>query len=74
MRIPKQLLGAVAALALASVPAAGQGSWLEAYPAAQDPVHAELRQMFIEEGMLASMLDPMNEAFRLPRDVTVEVA
>lgn len=74
MRTPTLLAGALAALALASAPAAAQGRWLVAYPAAQDPMNAAMQQMFSRQDVLSSMVDPLNEFFPVPRDVTVELA
>ena len=74
MRIPTLLTGALAALALSAAPAAAQGRWLVAYPEAQDPMFAAMQQMFAQQDMLSSMVDPLNEYFPVSRDVTVELA
>lgn len=74
MRISTLLSGAVAALALWSAPATAQGRWLVAYPQAQDPMYAAMQQAFSQQDILASMVEPLNEYFPVPRDVTVELA
>ena len=74
MRITNFLTGALAALALSSVPAAAQGGWRVAYPEARDPMFSVMRQMFAQQDMLASLVEPLNEYFPVPRDVTVELA
>lgn len=74
MPIRTLVAGAIAVLALTSAPAAAQGRWLVAYPQAQDPTYAALQQMFAEQDILASMVEPLNEFFPLSRDVTVEMA
>lgn len=74
MRIPILLSGAVAALALSSAPLAAQGRWLVAYPEAQDPVFSAMQQAFSQQDILSSMVDPLNQYFPVPRDVTVELA
>lgn len=74
MRTPIALAGALAALALSSAPAAAQGRWLVAYPQAQDPVFSAMQQQFSRDDILSSMVDPLNEYFAIPRDVTVELA
>lgn len=73
MHIPKPLLAA-AALVLSSAPAAGQGRWLASYPEAQDPTHAAMREMFIQQDMLSTLVEQMNGFMRVPRDVTIEIA
>lgn len=74
MPIPKPLLAAVAALALSAVPTAAQGRWVASYPEARSAEFAMMQQMFVEADILAAMLDPLNEHFPVPRDVTVEMA
>ncbi|HST60231.1 MAG TPA: DUF4344 domain-containing metallopeptidase [Longimicrobium sp.] len=74
MRIARSLAAAAALLALSSTPAAGQGRWLTAYAPTEDPVFSQMRALFSQQDMLASMTDPLNEHFRLPRDVTLELA
>lgn len=74
MPLPKPLLALAAGLALSSVPAAAQGRWLASYPEVQGPVHAEMRTALRQGAMLESMVGPMNEAFLVPRDITVEMA
>jgi hypothetical protein len=74
MRIRTMTAGALAALALSSAPAAAQGRWLVSYPEAQDPMHAGMQQMFSQQNILASMVDPLNQFFPVSRDVTVEMA
>lgn len=74
MRIPIRIAGALAALALSSAPAAAQGRWLVSYPEAQDPMFAAMQQMFAQQDILSSMVDPLNEFFPVSRNVTVELA
>ncbi|HEY7767336.1 DUF4344 domain-containing metallopeptidase [Longimicrobium sp.] len=72
--MPLRFLATAAILALSSVPAAAQGRWLASYPEVQGPVHAEMRTALQQGTMLESMVDPLNEAFLVPRDITVEMA
>jgi hypothetical protein len=75
MTHPTKILAALAAvLALSSAPAAAQGRWLASYPEVQDPVYAQMRTDLQQDQMLEGMTDPMNEVFRMPRDLTVEIA
>jgi hypothetical protein len=74
MRTSIPVAGALAALALSSAPAAAQGRWVAAYPQAQDPTYAVMQQAFAQQDLLASMIDPLNEYFPVPTDVTVELA
>jgi hypothetical protein len=74
MPVPKSLVAFAAVLALSSAPAAAQGRWLASYPEVQDPVHVELRDVLQQDGMLEEMAASMNQAFRLPRDLTMELA
>jgi len=66
--------GALAALALSSSPAAAQGRWVAAYPEVQNPEYAVMQQAFAQQDPLANMIDPLNEYFPVPADVTVEMA
>lgn len=74
MRTATLLAGALAALALSSAPASAQGRWRVSYPQAQDPTFAAMQQMFEQQDILSSMVDPLNEYFPVARDVTVELA
>ena len=68
------LASAAAMLALSSAPAAAQGRWLASYPEVQNPMHEGMRNILQLDGMLEQMAESMNQAFRLPRDVTFELA
>ena len=70
----KRLLASAAMLALSFAPATAQGRWLASYPEVQDPVHVEMRSVLQQDGMLEDMAESMNQGFRLPRDVTIELA
>lgn len=74
MPIPKSLVALAAGVALSSAPAAAQGRWLASYPEVQDPVFAQMRIDLQQDRMLEGMTDPMNEVFRVPRDLTLEIA
>jgi hypothetical protein len=74
MSISKSLLALAAGVALSAAPATAQGRWLASYPEVQDPVHLEMRSVLQQDGMLEEMAESMNQAFRLPRDVTFELA
>ena len=74
MRTSILTAGALAALALSSAPAAAQGRWVAAYPQARDPDYAVMQQAFAQQNPLRNMIDPLNQYFPVPRDVTVEMA
>lgn len=73
MRIP-HLIATLTVLVLSAAPAGAQGRWRVSYPEAQNPTFVALQQMFSEQDILASMVDPLNEHFPVSRDVTVELA
>jgi hypothetical protein len=74
MSVSRSFLALAAGVALSAVPATAQGRWLASYPEVQDPVHVEMRSLLQQEGMLEGMAQSMNQAFRLPRDLTIELA
>lgn len=74
MRFPIILSGALAALALTTVPAAAQGRWLSAYPRVKDPQYNVLRDIYVRQDVLGEMLEPLNQDYPVPRDVTLELA
>ncbi|HEU4884404.1 MAG TPA: DUF4344 domain-containing metallopeptidase [Longimicrobium sp.] len=76
MRTSLLAAGALAALALASSPAAAaaQGRWVAAYPAVRNPDYVGLQQNFAQQNPLRNMVDPLNEYFPVPTEVTVEMA
>ncbi|HEX2091222.1 MAG TPA: DUF4344 domain-containing metallopeptidase [Longimicrobiaceae bacterium] len=74
MRTLSVLSGALLALALSTAPSSAQGSWQVAYPEARDTMHALMRQMFLQQDALASLVQPLNEYFPVPRATTVEIA
>ena len=73
MRI-RTLASALAVLALHAAPAAAQGRWQVAYPEARNPMYAAMQQMFSQQDILSSVVQPLNEHFPVSRDVTVELA
>jgi hypothetical protein len=74
MRTSFSIAGALAALALSSSPAAAQGRWMAAYPEVRNPDYVAIQQAFAQQNPLQSMIDPLNQHFPLPSDVTVELA
>lgn len=74
MRISRSLAGAAVLLALSAAPAAGQGRWIAAYGPTDDPALSRIRTALRTNDKLGNITGPLNDGFRMPRDVTLEVA